>query len=90
MARSIRPRSIRPGAINTRVAANQRPRAYIASYTRTLHKRVEDAKLKMVDGVRQIGVTDRKPKKPGEDASRSQFSFYDRPDPILPAKKPGQ
>jgi hypothetical protein len=40
----------------------------------------------MVDGVRQIGVTDRKPRKPGEDAPQSQFSFYDRPDPILPPK----
>ena len=47
---------------------------------------VEDAIMKMVDGVRQIGVTDRKPKKPGEDAPQSQFSFYDRPDPILPPK----
>ena len=79
-----------PGAIDTRVKADQRPRAYIAPYTRYLHQQVEAAKIRMVDGVRQIGVTDRKPKKPGEDAPQSQFSFYDRPDPILPPKSSGE
>ena len=33
-----------------------------------------------------VGVTDRKPRKPGEFADQSRFSFYDRPDPILPPK----
>ena len=62
------------------------PRAYKLPYERSTHNDVEEAIVKMVDGVRQIGVTDRKPKKPGEDAPQSQFSFYDRPDPILPPK----
>ena len=75
-----------PGAIDTRVEPNQRPRAYVLPYTRYMHEEVEEAKIKMVDGVRQIGVTDRKPKRPGEQAPVSPFSFYDRPDPILPPK----
>jgi len=75
-----------PGAVDTRVQPGQLPRAYKLPYTRYVHKDVEEAITKMVDGVRQIGVTDRKPKKPGENAPHSPFSFYDRPDPILPPK----
>ena len=40
----------------------------------------------MQRGVLQIGMTDRKPRKPGEHAPQAKFSFYDWPDPILPLK----
>ena len=55
-------------------------------YTRFAHEQVNEALVKLQQGVRQIGVTDRKPRKPGEHAPQSRYSFYDRPDPILPPK----
>lgn len=76
----------RPGALDTRVQPDQAPRAYRIPYTRFAHEQVNDALIKIMDGVRQIGVTDRKPRKPGEYAPQAKFSFYDRPDPILPPK----
>lgn len=75
-----------PGVIDTRIKRGQLPRAYKLPYTRYAHEDVEKAITKMVDGVRQIGVTQRKPKKPGEHDTHSPFTFFDRPDPILPPK----
>lgn len=77
-----------PGALDTRVRPDQAPRAYRLPYTRFAHETVNEALVKMQQGVRQIGVTDRKPRKPGEHAPQAEFSFYDRPDPILPPKDP--
>ena len=78
----------KPGAIDTRVGQDQMPRAYRIPYTRFAHEQVNEALIKMQEGVRQIGVTDRRPRKPGEHAPQSRYSFYDRPDPILPPKDP--
>lgn len=75
-----------PGAIDTRVAADQMPRAYRLVYERSAHEEVHEAVVNLIQGTRQIGVTTRKPKKPGEYAPQSRYSFYDRPDPILPPK----
>lgn len=47
---------------------------------------VDEAPIGMQRGVLQIGMTDRKPRKPGEHAPQAKFSFYDWPDPILPLK----
>lgn len=76
----------KPGALDTRLAQDQAPRAYRVPYTRFAHEQVNEALVKLQQGVRQIGVTDRKPRKPGEHAPQSRYSFYDRPDPILPPK----
>lgn len=75
-----------PGVIDTRLKPGQVPRAYALPYDRETHKKVHEAWIKTIDGVRQVGVTTRKPKKPGEHAPQSQYAFYDRPDPILPPK----
>jgi len=75
-----------PGAVDTRVAVAQMPRAYRLPYDRSSHKDVHDAVINLMEGTRQIGVSTRKPKKPGEYAPQSRYSFYDRPDPILPPK----
>ena len=77
-----------PGAVDTRVGQDQKPRAYRIPYTRFAHEQVNEALIKIQQGVRQIGVTDRRPRKPGEHAPQSRYSFYDRPDPILPPKDP--
>jgi hypothetical protein len=77
-----------PGAIDTRLEPGQEPRAYRLAYSRETHQEVEEAKIKLLDGVRQIGVTDRKMRKPGEHAPNAEFSFYERPDPVLPPKGP--
>ena len=77
-----------PGMLDTRIRPDQAPRAYRIPYTRFAHEQVNEALLKMQEGVRQIGVTDRNPRKPGEHAPQSRYSFYDRPDPILPPKDP--
>ena len=77
-----------PGALDTRIQPDQMPRAYRVPYTRFAHEQVIEALIKLQQGVRQIGVTDRKPRKPGEHAPQSRYSFYDRPDPILPPKEP--
>ncbi len=78
----------KPGMLDTRVGQDQMPRAYRLPYTRFAHEQVNEALIKIQEGVRQIGVTDRKPRKPGEHAPHSRYSFYDRPDPILPPKDP--
>ncbi len=75
-----------PGLFDTRVEPGQMPRAYRLPYSREMHKKVYEARLQIIEGVRQIGVTTRKPKKPGEHAPHSQFMFFDRPDSILPPK----
>jgi hypothetical protein len=75
-----------PAEFDTRVGPEQMPRAYKLPYDRTTHREVHEAVIKIVQGTRQVGVTDRKPKKPGESEDQSEFSFYDRPDPILPPK----
>ncbi len=76
-----------PARFDTRVGSGQMPRAYMLPYDRPTHREVQEAMVKIVQGTRQVGVTDRKPKKPGEYAEQSRFSFYDRPDPILPPKE---
>lgn len=78
----------KPGVLDTRVRQDQMPRAYRVPYSRFAHQQVSEALLKIQEGVRQVGVTDRKPRKPGEYAPQSEYSFYDRPDPILPPKEP--
>lgn len=75
-----------PGKIDTRWQTGQQPRAHKLPYSRALHRESEEAKLKVVEGSRQIGVSTRRPKKPGEYQEQSEFSFFDRPDPILPPK----
>lgn len=77
-----------PGRIDTRWKTDQLPRAYKIPYSRALHRDSEEAKLKVVNGSRQIGVSTRRPKKPGEYQEQSEFAFYDRPDPVLPPKDP--
>ncbi len=75
-----------PGAIDTRLDPEQEPRAYRLPYSRETHQEVHEAKIKLLEGVRQIGVTERDPRKPGEHAPNAEFSFYERPDPVLPPK----
>lgn len=78
----------KPGVVDTTIKPGQMPRAYIMPYDRGTHEEIIDAKTNIIEGARQIGVTTRKPKKPGEHAPQSQFMFFDRPDPILPPKGP--
>ena len=75
-----------PGKVDTGLAPGQWPRAYRLPYDRETHREVFDAQQKIVDGTRQVGTSDRRPRKPGEYAPHSEYMFYDRPDPILPPK----
>lgn len=75
-----------PAALDTRVQPEQMPRAYRLAYDRMDHKLVNEAIIKITQGTRQIGFSTRKPRKPGEYEQQSRYSFYDRPDPILPPK----
>lgn len=77
-----------PGAIDTRAIAGRMPRAYRLPYSRGMHKKVFDARMKLMGGVPQIGLKARKKRKSGETAQQSEIRFYDRPDPILPPKDP--
>ena len=77
-----------PGVIDTRPLAGRVPRAYRLPYSRGMHKKVFDARMRVIEGVAQIGLTARKKRKPGETAQKSEFHFYARPDPILPPKEP--
>jgi hypothetical protein len=53
-----------------------------------MHKKVFDARTKLMGGVPQIGLKARKKRKSGETAQQSEIRFYARPDPILPPKDP--
>ncbi len=77
-----------PGVIDTRSVPGRMPRAYRLPYSRGLHKKVFDARMKVIEGVAQIGLTARTKRKSGETAQQSEFRFYARPDPILPPKDP--
>ncbi len=77
-----------PGAVDTRLQPDQEPRAYRLPYSRETHREVEEAKVRVVEGARQIGVSERRPRKPGEHAPQSKYTFFDRPDPILAPKDP--
>jgi len=79
----------RPGAIDVRLDPAQLPRSFRIPYSREAHEEAEEARNKIIQGVRQVGLTTRRPKKPGEYAPESEFAFYDRPDPILAPKGPG-
>ncbi|MBD86956.1 MAG: hypothetical protein CMM34_01700 [Rhodospirillaceae bacterium] len=78
----------RPGSIDVRLDPTQLPRAIRIPYSRGAHEEAEEARNKIIQGVRQVGLTTRRPKKPGEYAPESEFAFYDRPDPILAPKAP--
>jgi hypothetical protein len=75
-----------PAVLDTRVQPDQMPRAYRLAYDRMAHKLVNEAIIQITQGVRQIGFSTRKPRKPGEYEEQSKYSFYDRPNPILPPK----
>ncbi len=77
-----------PGVIDTRAVSGRMPRAYRLPYSRAMHKKVFDARMKVIEGVAQIGLTARAKRKSGETAQQSEFRFYARPDPILPPKDP--
>lgn len=77
-----------PGVIDTRPLLGLMPRAYRLPYSRGMHKKVFDARTKLMGGVPQIGLKARKKRKSGETAQQSEIRFYARPDPILPPKDP--
>ena len=84
-----------PTAFSTAFDPREMPRAYRLPYSRELHKRVHDAKLRLDETVRQVGVleppaeadAEAETAEPGEKEAEAgpgaRYAFYDRPEPVL-------
>jgi len=78
-----------PAAVDTTGTESTAPRAFEIPYTATNQRQVTEAQIRKLEGVRQIGVSNRRPMKPGEHAPQTEFFFHERPDPMLPPKAGG-